>query len=566
MSFRSSDFSSATSEIKQHNMKIVNTWYSGLLKRPLDRTSEEIERASAHLRDMSATEKFHHCLLQQMALYARYDRLDEGVLVIRQGDHGVNWYLVLSGSLAVYTSENIRLKGGPKLCTLTSGASFGEGIFTCNPHHVSVITVDKAELLWMDYKDMKLLWERHREMMDAAITSLENLPNLNDEMKKLLMLRDPVTFDDNLNPASPICAEPSGNLSHAAWVLRTILLGHHGHMIRDRKYHLRTYKRCLVGSELVDWILDTFPKVDNREHAAGMGQALLEEGVLVHVCKQHPFLDQYLFYRFMEDEASPGPMPTEADLERAQEDLFDVFTLLAQASPDATLRVILRKVPEERTCDDVEIVFEELLQIKSLQHLSCTVKRELASVIMFEAHSHAGTVLFNQGDEGRSWYIVAKGSVNVSIHGKGVVCVLGEADDFGKLALVNDAPRAATITLAEDNCHFLRVDKDDFNRILRDVEANTVRLKEHGQDVLILEKIPIPVDTNGSFHSEYKYSVMAGTPEKMLEYLLETAMDPKKEHQTAGTFLDDFLLTHSIFFPDEKLSEAITNQYPLWGP
>ena len=27
--------------------------------------------------------------------------------------------------------------------------------------------------------------------------------------------------------------------------------------------------------------------------------------------------------------------------------------------------------------------------------------------------------------------------------------------------------RAATIMLSEDNCHFLRVDKDDFNRILR---------------------------------------------------------------------------------------------------
>jgi Rap guanine nucleotide exchange factor 4 len=32
------------------------------------------------------------------------------------------------------------------------------------------------------------------------------------------------------------------------------------------------------------------------------------------------------------------------------------------------------------------------------------------------------------------------------------------------------------------------VDKDDFNRILRDVEANTVRLKEHGKDVIVLEK------------------------------------------------------------------------------
>ena len=51
-----------------------------LFCRPLDRTSEEIERASAHMRDASATEKFHHCLVQQMALYARYDRLDEGVL------------------------------------------------------------------------------------------------------------------------------------------------------------------------------------------------------------------------------------------------------------------------------------------------------------------------------------------------------------------------------------------------------------------------------------------------------------------------------------------------------
>ena len=27
--------------------------------------------------------------------------------------------------------------------------------------------------------------------------------------------------------------------------------------------------------------------------------------------------------------------------------------------------------------------------------------------------------------------------------------------------------RAATIVLRDDNCHFLRVDKDDFNRILR---------------------------------------------------------------------------------------------------
>lgn len=73
-------------------------------------------------------------------------------------------------------------------------------------------------------------------------------------------------------------------------------------------------------------------------------------------------------------------------------------------------------------------------------------------------------MLFNQGDEGKSWYIILKGSVNVAIHGRGVVCTLNEGDDFGKLALVNDSPRAATIVLRENNCQFLRVEKQDFNR------------------------------------------------------------------------------------------------------
>ena len=50
---------------------------------------------------------------------------------------------------------------------------------------------------------------------------------------------------------------------------------------------------------------------------------------------------------------------------------------------------------------------------------------------------------------------------------QGLVTTLHEGDDFGQLALVNDAPRAATLILREDNCHFLRVDKQDFNRIIK---------------------------------------------------------------------------------------------------
>lgn len=46
----------------------------------------------------------------------------------------------------------------------------------------------------------------------------------------------------------------------------------------------------------------------------------------------------------------------------------------------------------ERTLEEVEIIYEELLHIKALSHLSYMVKRELASVLLFESHAKAGTV------------------------------------------------------------------------------------------------------------------------------------------------------------------------------
>lgn len=40
---------------------------------------------------------------------------------------------------------------------------------------------------------------------------------------------------------------------------------------------------------------------------------------------------------------------------------------------------------------------------------------------------------------------------------------------------------------------------------MQDVEANTVRLKEHGHDVLVLEKIPTNTQAeDGSIQSHYK--------------------------------------------------------------
>lgn len=83
-------------------------------------------------------------------------------------------------------------------------------------------------------------------------------------------------------------------LVHAGHVLRTVLLARAPHMIRDRKFHLRTYRRCMVGTEMVDWLLQQSALVHCRTQAVGMWQALVEEGVVVHgkhkfIMSQSPF-------------------------------------------------------------------------------------------------------------------------------------------------------------------------------------------------------------------------------------------------------------------------------------
>ena len=37
--------------------------------------------------------------------------------------------------------------------------------------------------------------------------------------------------------------------------------------------------------------------------------------------------------------------------------------------------------PNERTSDELDLVYEELLHVKALSHLSAAVKRQLASVV-----------------------------------------------------------------------------------------------------------------------------------------------------------------------------------------
>ncbi|XP_023579354.1 rap guanine nucleotide exchange factor 3 isoform X2 [Octodon degus] len=367
------------------------------------------------------------------------------------------------------------------------------------------------------------------------------------------------TSEESLDFSESLEQATTERVLRAGRYLHRHLLATYPSLIRDRKHHLRLHRQCCSGRELVDGILALGLGVHSRSQAVGICQVLLDEGALCHVKHDWTFQDRDAqFYRFL------GPEPEPAGVHELEEELVEAMALLSQRGPDALLTVALRKPPGQRVEEELDLIFEELLHIKAVAHLSNSVKRELASVLLFEPHSKAGTVLFSQGDKGTSWYIIWKGSVNVVTHGKGLVTTLHEGDDFGQLALMNDAPRAATIILREDNCHFLRVDKQDFNRIIKDVEARTMRLEEHGKVVLVLERTSQGAGSSRPpTPGRSRYTVMSGTPEKILELLLEAMRPDSSAHDPTETFLGDFLLTHSVFMPTAQLCAALLRHFHM---
>lgn len=73
-----------------------------------------------------------------------------------------------------------------------------------------------------------------------------------------------------------------------------------GLQLKDRQFHLKTYARCFVGSEAVDWLV-SYLNIP-RAKAVQIGQRLIDENWIHHVADEQSFQDDYFFYRFYWDE------------------------------------------------------------------------------------------------------------------------------------------------------------------------------------------------------------------------------------------------------------------------
>jgi CRP-like cAMP-binding protein len=117
------------------------------------------------------------------------------------------------------------------------------------------------------------------------------------------------------------------------------------------------------------------------------------------------------------------------------------------------------------------------IEVLSKLHLfgACT-RDELAELarLFDEIERPAGTVLVREGEPGNEFYVIVDGTATTTIDGH-IVGTLTAGDFFGEMALLEHAPRSATIT-TETDTELLVADARSFTALVDQAPSVGMRM------------------------------------------------------------------------------------------
>jgi CRP/FNR family transcriptional regulator, cyclic AMP receptor protein len=127
-----------------------------------------------------------------------------------------------------------------------------------------------------------------------------------------------------------------------------------------------------------------------------------------------------------------------------------------------------------------------------------------------------GSVVFNEGDPGDFLLIVLSGRVKVVLFGaKGtetIIAILEPPDFLGEVALIDHAPRSATVVAVEET-EFLQITRDRFLALIKDDPEIALRVMAH------LAK------TLRDSHQQIRTLSMPDACDRVMEYLIALARE-----------------------------------------
>jgi CRP-like cAMP-binding protein len=180
---------------------------------------------------------------------------------------------------------------------------------------------------------------------------------------------------------------------------------------------------------------------------------------------------------------------------------FDSNKLDAMLAWDQAANYIILDIAGQRDLDEDSDWMLTLLRSNLFYKVPPMNIRQILSRFRSQ-FAHSGDVIIRQGEVGESCYFIKEGSVSVfrasDEKGKSeLVAELGVGRCFGEDALVNDAPRNATVTMRENGV-LMKLDKQDFYLLLKSPTVRSLALSEVDRELIAGAQL-IDVRTESEF-------------------------------------------------------------------
>jgi cAMP-dependent protein kinase regulator len=139
-------------------------------------------------------------------------------------------------------------------------------------------------------------------------------------------------------------------------------------------------------------------------------------------------------------------------------------------------RITFRRILMDSTFQRRRLYESFLEEVPLLSTLTKYERSKIADALETQKYP-AGTTIIKEGDAGEAFYLLESGEAEAFKEGTdGPVKHYNKGDYFGELALLNDAPRAASV-VSKTEVKVATLGKDGFQRLLGPVESIMRRTK-----------------------------------------------------------------------------------------
>ena len=141
-------------------------------------------------------------------------------------------------------------------------------------------------------------------------------------------------------------------------------------------------------------------------------------------------------------------------------------------------------------------LIEKVLVLRRVSIFAGTPDEVLAQLapLLDEVEAPAGQTVINKGEMGTYMYIIAEGHLRVH-DGERIINDVGEGEVFGEMAVLDPAPRSASVTSLED-ARLLRLDQGPFYELMADhveIAQGVIQVLARRLRALLQEAPNVPV-------------------------------------------------------------------------